>query len=500
METPGPQCGLPFDTPALDYLLCLVGADFFEILANNTNLNAAIKKPPDVIDPDDRFATSDKYWTKTDALEMRAFVGINILMGIKQTPEYNDSWSTDSALNDGYISSVLSKNRYEKLSQYFHCSNPADPINNNDRIHKVRNFVTKLDETFHQMFVPGQCLSVDEAMIKYNGRLSWKQYMPKKPTKWGIKLWFLCDSTSGYCLAFRVYTGRGENTENVRQLGLAYSVVMDLMEHHLLRYHHLYADNFFASLSLVEDLYQADTYYCGTLRKDRIGVPKQILNVPLKKYENAKWQKIDSQITVTNWKDKRNVLVIATNNDGKDVQKPRTKFRQDEIISIPSVVTSYNSNMGGVDHSDQYRAYYSVGRTGRRWWKYLFWGLLNQTLVNAYILWELSTRPHNKQRRTWSLKAFKMAIVHQLVDGYTSRRRTSAGLNLKRPITMVVAKDAYPGHSLVQFGDRKRICVCCKQQRKRTESGHAVQTTFGCSKCMVNLCRICCFREWHVEQ
>ena len=220
----------------------------------------------------------------------------------------------------------------------------------------------------------------------------------------------------------------------------------------------------------------------------------------LKKYESATWQKKGSQITVTNWKDKRNVFVITTNNDGQDLQKPRTKIRKDEIISIPSVVTSYNSNVGEVDHSNQYQAYHTVGHTGKCWWNYLLRGRLTQALVNAYILWELSTRPHNKQRRTWSLKAFKMAIVHQLVDGYTSRRRTSAVLNLKRPITMVVAKDAYPGHSLVQFGDRKCICVCCKQQRRRTESGHAVQTTFGCSKCMVNLCRICCFREWHVEQ
>jgi hypothetical protein len=50
----------------------------------------------------------------------------------------------------------------------------------------------------------------------------------------------------------------------------------------------------------------------------------------------------------------------AINNDGKDVQKPRTKFRQDEIISIPSVVTGYNSNMGGVYHNDQHRAYYTL--------------------------------------------------------------------------------------------------------------------------------------------
>lgn len=51
-----------------------------------------------------------------------------------------------------------------------------------------------------------------------------------------------------------------------------------------------------------------------------------------------------------------------------------------------------------------------------------FWGLLNIAIVNAYILWELSTRPHPKNIRSWSLKAFKLAILHQLGDGFTSRK------------------------------------------------------------------------------
>ena len=156
--------------------------------------------------------------------------------------------------------------------------------------------------------------------------------MPTKK-KWGIKLWFLCDSISGYCLTFRVYTGRATNTDLIREFGLAYTVVMELMQHYLMIHHHLYADNFFSSMPLVEDLYAADTYYCGTLRKDSVGIPRQLQNVPLQKYESVKWQQDHSQIIVTNWKDERNVYVIATNNDGADVMRARTKFRQEEMIT-----------------------------------------------------------------------------------------------------------------------------------------------------------------------
>ena len=158
-------------------------------------------------------------------------------------------------------------------------------------IDKVRNFVNILDNNFQQMLIPGTHLSIDEAMITYNGRLLWKQYMPKKPTKWGIQLWFLCDSISGYCLTFRVYTGCATNTDLIREFGLA-SVVMELMQHYLMRHHHLYADNFFSSLPLVEDLYAADTYYtavhCGKTGLEYRGSYREV-TVNKSDDENVLW-------------------------------------------------------------------------------------------------------------------------------------------------------------------------------------------------------------------
>ena len=53
--------------------------------------------------------------------------------------------------------------------------------------------------------------------------------MPKKPVKWGIKLWCLCDSVTGYCLAFKVYTGSEGTTQEEKDLGVGYCVVMNLM-------------------------------------------------------------------------------------------------------------------------------------------------------------------------------------------------------------------------------------------------------------------------------
>ena len=42
-------------------------------------------------------------------------------------------------------------------------------------------------------------VSVDEAMIAYQGRLSFRQYLPAKPIKYGIKVWEACDTRNGFC-------------------------------------------------------------------------------------------------------------------------------------------------------------------------------------------------------------------------------------------------------------------------------------------------------------
>ena len=47
--------------------------------------------------------------------------------------------------------------------------------------------------TFLEQYIPGKKVSIDEAMVKYKGRVFFRQYMPKKPIKWGIKVWILAE-------------------------------------------------------------------------------------------------------------------------------------------------------------------------------------------------------------------------------------------------------------------------------------------------------------------
>ena len=164
----------------------------------------------------------------------------------------------------------MPRRRYEKLCQFVHCSLAAEE-DRTDKLTKVRPLITLYQENFRRTW---QDLAVDEAMIEFDGRLAWKQYMPKKPVKWGIKLWCLCEATSGYCLAFTVYTGVEAGVDAVTH-DLGYRVVMKLKENYLHQNRHVYADNYFTSVSLAKDLLAEDTYLCGTTRAHRREYPKQ---------------------------------------------------------------------------------------------------------------------------------------------------------------------------------------------------------------------------------
>ena len=46
--------------------------------------------------------------------------------------------------------------------------------------------------------MPGDNITVDEQLVPFRGRCSFIQYMPSKPDKYGIKIFWACDSETAY--------------------------------------------------------------------------------------------------------------------------------------------------------------------------------------------------------------------------------------------------------------------------------------------------------------
>lgn len=123
-----------------------------------------------------------------------------------------------------------------------------DPACPGKKINKIKDVLQMLISNFQQYFVPGRNLSVDETMVGFRGRFAAKQYMPAKPTKYGIKAFTLADGENGYVFNCLVYTGAdtlADADEAHSLLPQPGRVVMHILAPYLGRGHTVFTDRVF---------------------------------------------------------------------------------------------------------------------------------------------------------------------------------------------------------------------------------------------------------------
>ena len=148
---------------------------------------------------------------------------------------------------------------------------PSKKSKNYSKTYKIDNFMQILQYNFQKNYILGEYISIDESMIKFKGRSSLKQYLPKKPIKRGFKVWTLVDSKNGDVYDFEIYKGKDAE----RDCTLGEHVVKRLVVDLEFSYRKLYFDNYFASPVLLDYLYKKGIYAASTVRVDRKYMPKE---------------------------------------------------------------------------------------------------------------------------------------------------------------------------------------------------------------------------------
>ncbi|XP_052824026.1 piggyBac transposable element-derived protein 4-like [Octopus bimaculoides] len=199
------------------------------------------------------------------------------MFDVKQLPQLWNCWNPDKRYGNPYISSIMLKTRCLKISQYLHLTDSTNASSKNDLkydpLFKVRPVIDLLVNNYEAVYLLGKNLSVDETMIGYKGRVHFWQYMPAKPTKWGIKIWEVCESETGYCVNFDVYKGKKYNGNKLHGLGHDFIWALTGPFHH--QHQHLYFNRFFFFSGFGKKSC-VSTYTCSTVMGSCKGLSREM--------------------------------------------------------------------------------------------------------------------------------------------------------------------------------------------------------------------------------
>ena len=86
-------------------------------------------------------------------------------------------------------------------------------------------------------------------------------------------------------------------------------------------------------------------------------------------------------------------------------------------IYRPPPIAFYNKYMGGVDLHDQNRRYYNLTLKAVKWWRYLFWFLLDVSIINSFLLYKETV-----EKPTSHLQ-FRLQLSEELIGRFCARKK-----------------------------------------------------------------------------
>ena len=100
-----------------------------------------------------------------------------------------------------------------------------------------------------------------------------------------------------------------------------------------------------------------------------------------------------------------------------------------------------------------------------KWWRYLFWFIMQVSLVYASILYHLANCPLFGNRRPYGTKYFRVGICHGLAAGSVCKD--------KWKVQLVISKS---DHQIDRLHGRKAACYYCTKSGNKTNSGRTLET------------------------
>ena len=250
-------------------------------------------------------------------------------------------------------------------------------------MYKVRAVIEYIVDRFKSKYVPNEFVCIDEELLLWKGRVSFKQYIASKRSRFGIKLLSLCE-TSGYLWSSFVYLGsKGIITEDGRAmerlLGKSGAVVPKLMSDVFGKGYKLFVDNWYTSEKLFRYLEENGTAACGTARGTRLHLPKSFKKEPLQKVQ-YRFLRDENMLEVPFYflSTIHSIVKVASGKSDKDGRS----------VKMLRLISDYNKHMGGVDKNNAMVGNYMGVRRSYKWTTKAFFHFIEEAVFNSFIFYK----------------------------------------------------------------------------------------------------------------
>ncbi|MCO5596997.1 hypothetical protein L7F22_051069 [Adiantum nelumboides] len=492
----GPDLGhTPREYSPFHLFLTLFPLDLIDHIINETNTYAEKERQRLLFLHD-----SMRRWVPMDRHSFLVFLGIALGMTLHYIPDKKYYWKDNAfgVLRYPNFGQKMSHTTFQQIKRFLHVRDNSQRPPRGTREHKLWQLLEledRLNHTFKKIYKLGHAITVDERIIPSKCKMNpCRVYNPKKPHKFGIQVWNLCDSSSGYNYAFRIY-------DKMPCSELSFHVVADLVKTLPRKGHHVFFDRYFTSVKLLEHLRSEGQGGTGTYVTNRKHFPSRDMIALEKKAPrgSCRWAFCGVEgLVACSWMDKKEINFASNCFGVKRGEVKRQVLDGEKItISCPEMGIKYNEFKAGCDVFDSMVLGngYSLQTTmyGFKWWQAGFWGMLDSVFTNAWIIWRDSFGQKNMSRYD-----FMSQLHDQMINNVFK----------SNVVTRTILEDASNGHYPIRLSDHKnskQCIVCAAKRKKHVSEGKEVgqwkstRTIWGCAKCQLTMCTDPCFKEYHAR-
>ena len=405
-------------------------------------------------------------WTFT-MQQFKANTAALYMLGVKHKGKDNlrSMFGSDEFYQEDWLKEITTRIQLESFLRQLHFEDSTDPFGKKYEYstNYRPNFVPKMGlmmEHYRRrccLFIPENNFSYDEATAKYTGRMTHLKHLQSKYKPYdGVRIYSLNGSKTGYTNNFRV---------DLRDKTSVEAMFQSVLKPFEGKGYTCWGDNAFTTVNMLRECKKRGINFAGTTRTT-YGFPRSLVDENLEAGE-WKWLMSKEGFLAAFWADVGYVKLMSNFHSPEQGQVLRRVSGQadKQERGAPTVGVEYNSFMGGTDLVDFIRGLYTTHRRGKKWWRCLYYWLLDSAMYNAFVLYRWCWAFKNEGGKcTMKYKNFVLHVCKHLLAPATTTPTATFSTNNTPTACCITTPSSDSSSATLRYRARVTVNRNCKRK------------------------------------